>query len=164
MESTRAKEEEVRKETADQLETFRRQQEEAEKASNVQEDSPPIAGSENWAAVPKKRKKGREGAIGGVVKLRRVSTTEKQSVSDQSQNADGGEDTTAGATTKVATAEASAIEPNSSAANDKEEPTCESSKRKSTSVPAESVSPDPKPPSPPAAGLGLAAYSSDEDD
>jgi hypothetical protein len=164
MESTRSKEAEVKKETADQLETFRRQQEEAEKASNVQEAAPPVEGSENWTAGPRKRKKGREGAIGGV-KLRRVSTTEKQPASDQGQQATIGEAAAKDASSiEAAIAEASRTELHPSP-DDKEGPTGESSERKSTSVPAESVSPDPKPPSvSPPAGLGLAAYSSDEDD
>lgn len=76
LESTRNKEAQVKKDTREQLEAFRRQQEDAERATR-QEDAleEPVA-AESWSIGPRKRKKGRgtEG-IGGV-KLRKASTTD----------------------------------------------------------------------------------------
>ncbi len=62
MESTRAKEAEVRKETRGQLEVFRRQQEEAEKAAQLQPAEEVAEGETvSWTTTgARKRKKGRE--------------------------------------------------------------------------------------------------------
>lgn len=68
LQSERAKEREVKKATRDQLDAFRRQQEDAEKAARAQDDGGTGGGArpgtETWAAGPRKRKKGKEGMLG----------------------------------------------------------------------------------------------------
>lgn len=85
LETTRAKEAAVKRETAEELDAFRRQQEEAEKAARTTgpEDAPESTESTSWS-VGKKRKKGREGLLGGV-KLRKASSGEKTSVAAESE-------------------------------------------------------------------------------
>lgn len=84
LESTRAKEAEVRKENAEQLELFRKQREAAEKAQ-FEEDGNPASSSgaaayspnqESWAARPKKRRRGNEVTPALGAKLRKTSSTE----------------------------------------------------------------------------------------
>jgi hypothetical protein len=83
LESTRAKEAEVRKETAEQLELFRKQREAAEKAQ-FEEDGNPNSSSgaaasphqQTWAARPKKRRRDKEVAPALGAKLRKTSSTE----------------------------------------------------------------------------------------
>ncbi|KAF2771763.1 hypothetical protein EJ03DRAFT_254416, partial [Teratosphaeria nubilosa] len=75
LESSRKEEAELKKDTKEQLEAFRKRQEEAEKAAKLEEASPAQDVSEGaapWAVGPKKRKKGKEGLPG--VKFRRTST------------------------------------------------------------------------------------------
>lgn len=78
LESTRAKEEAVKKETTEQLDIFRRQQEEADKAIMSEavglEDTSPVGGiapgESQWAINARKRKraKGREALLGAKVR------------------------------------------------------------------------------------------------
>ena len=161
LESTRAKEAEVRKETSQQLDAFREQQRQTESSASQLEAEPAVEVVESWATGPRKRKKGRESVIGGV-KLRRVSTTEKQEVSS------------AGAATKTddpaepTTAEAEVQEANISQSASSE---LDAAAPKA-SIPSSKVKSSPKidekepstAPSSPVVGLGLAAYSSDEDE
>ena len=149
LESTRAKEAEVKKQTREQLEAFRRSQEEAEKAASLQ-DTDPAEAVEKWTVGPRKRKKGRENVIGGV-KLRRASTTEKQAAtgSDTITSRDlQGEQIPEAQTPGKAPPEAAGSEEPAVLA--RETPDANTTASKS--------------PSPPAAALGLGAYSSDEDD
>ncbi len=61
LESTRAKEAAIRKETLDQLELFRRQQEEAERAAAAEPDAAALEQDlTEWATSGRKRKKGPE--------------------------------------------------------------------------------------------------------
>jgi hypothetical protein len=84
LESTRAKEAAVRKETAEQLEIFRKQREAAEKAQFEEDnDSAPNAGEagspisqETWAAKPKKRRRDKEIVPSQGGKLRKMSSTD----------------------------------------------------------------------------------------
>ncbi|KAL4813695.1 N-terminal domain of NEFA-interacting nuclear protein NIP30-domain-containing protein [Aspergillus spinulosporus] len=64
MESTRAHEATVKKETAEQLEQFRRQREEAEKAylKDTSTEIPPPAEAEDWKIASRKRRRERSGA------------------------------------------------------------------------------------------------------
>ena len=146
LESTRAKEAEVKRDTNHQLDAFRRQQEEAEKSTNQSESAEqPDTGI--WKAGPRKRKKGREAAIGGI-KLRRISTTEK---------------------TSDTVVEGSAISENvaSSPVEDLEEVEAQADalqERRDSSNAQPKEEPGAKSPRASTAGLGLAAYSSDEDD
>lgn len=81
LESTRAKEEAVKKETTEQLDVFRRQQEEADKALLSEavstNDASPLglASSESqWAINARKRKRAKEKEGLKGVKLRKLST------------------------------------------------------------------------------------------
>ncbi|KAK4547349.1 hypothetical protein LTR36_001005 [Oleoguttula mirabilis] len=76
LESTRSKEASVKKETMEQLAAFRTQREEAEKAATQEEVAGSVAATETWAVGPRKRKKGRETEGIGGVKIRRTSTAE----------------------------------------------------------------------------------------
>jgi len=85
LESTRAEEERVKRETKEGLATFRQRQEEADKkarigsvAGPVVEEGSPIAEEESWIAGGRKRKrtKAKEGLKG--VKLRRTSTADEK--------------------------------------------------------------------------------------
>ncbi|KAL4905835.1 hypothetical protein BDW74DRAFT_13345 [Aspergillus multicolor] len=64
LESTRAQEATVKKETAEQLEAFRRQREEAEKAhlEDTSTDIPPAAEAEDWKIASRKRRREKSGA------------------------------------------------------------------------------------------------------
>ncbi|KAL4999639.1 N-terminal domain of NEFA-interacting nuclear protein NIP30-domain-containing protein [Aspergillus recurvatus] len=64
LESTRAQEATVKKETAEQLEQFRRQREEAEKAhlEDTSTDIPPAAEAEDWKIASRKRRREKSGA------------------------------------------------------------------------------------------------------
>lgn len=140
LETTRAQEAAVKKQTAEELDAFRRQQEEAEKAAKAAgpEDAVESTESTSWS-VGKKRKKGREGLLGGV-KLRKASSGEKTSVTVEPD------------------VEASASPPKEEHAK-----VAKGVKRDSQIDGPVNVSVEPsKPPAP--LGLGLAAYSSDEDD
>ena len=134
-EATRAKELAEKRATKEGLEEFRKQQEEAERAAKEQEGavSPPTV-TESWSVGPRKRKKGKEkDAIGGL-KIRRTSTSEKANTL---------EDTSQPVTAK----------PDDQTASRKVQ-------EQSDKKPA---FPSPASPPTPAAGLGLGAYSSDED-
>ena len=151
----------MRRETSQQLDAFREQQRQTESSSSQLEAGRADDSVESWATGPRKRKKGRESVIGGV-KLRRVSTTEKQEVSSAvaAMKMHGpAEPTTTEAMVRDAdTTQAISSKPDGAAAK--------------ASAPSSKDTPSPKvdekdpstAPSPPAVGLGLAAYSSDEDE
>jgi hypothetical protein len=142
-EAARAKELAEKRATKEGLEEFRKQQEEAERAAKEQEGavSPPTV-TESWAVGPRKRKKGKEkDGIGGL-KIRRTSSTGEQAKKD--------EDTPKPVTTK----------PDDQTASPKLQQQQSSIKEQSDKKPA---STPPASPPAPAAGLGLGAYSSDED-
>lgn len=168
LESTRAKEAEVKKETSQQLDAFRGLQREAEKSAVPQDAEPVAEGAETWVTGPRKRKKGRESVIGGV-KLRRVSTTEKQAVSPAADQSSQGDKRVSLSATGPTKKEEVPAEGAASASFDKQDAT------RSTASPKEAVKKQSPPEtekegkpskssSPPAVGLGLAAYSSDEDE
>lgn len=90
LESTRAKEEAVKKETTEHLELFRRQQEEADKAALREADTetgasreagspsdPPSAESQ-WAINARKRKRTKDGEAIPGLKLRKSSSASKE--------------------------------------------------------------------------------------
>ncbi|KAF2172980.1 hypothetical protein M409DRAFT_62638 [Zasmidium cellare ATCC 36951] len=138
LEGERVKEAAVKRQTREELDAFRRQQEEAEKAAKVggPEDSTEAVDGTSWS-VGKKRKKGREGLLRGV-KLRKASSGERASA---------------------------AAEPAASPSPPQEEQakvTDEVKRGSETASPADKPAVPPKATS--GAGLGLAAYSSDEDD
>lgn len=65
MESTRAQEATVKKETAEQLELFRRQREEAEKAhlEDNTADVAPVAEGEDWKIAPRKKRRDKSSTL-----------------------------------------------------------------------------------------------------
>jgi len=144
-ERARAKELAEKKHTKEHLEEFRKAQEEAERAAkelDAAAAAPPTV-SETWAVGARKRKKGKEkdGIVGGL-KIRRTSAGDKAKE-------------TVDAKTKDKTADSSRAAP--AIADKSAEPSAE----KVADKPAASASPSPPPIT--AAGLGLGAYSSDED-
>ncbi|KAI7249690.1 hypothetical protein KC343_g10630 [Hortaea werneckii] len=83
LESTRSQEAEVKKETREQLDAFRKLQEDAEKkavAGQEGEDAGDVAAADaetSWALGPRKRKKGKErGGVLGGIKLRKAESAE----------------------------------------------------------------------------------------
>lgn len=154
LESTRAKEAAVKKQTAEDLDAFRRQQEEAERAAKTTGDTPTdTADTTNWA-VSRKRKKGREDILGGV-KLRKASSGEKapsevtraDAQATATQSVDG---------TSQAERDARPTSINSKGEGSTDERHLGPGKDESSAVKTT--------PSNPAPGLGLGAYSTDEDD
>ncbi|KXT06172.1 hypothetical protein AC578_1418 [Pseudocercospora eumusae] len=146
MESTRAQEAAVKKETTEQLDAFRRQQEEAERAAKqaASHEAPETAEQESWS-VGKKRKKGKE-SLFGAVKLRRSSTTDK--AEQPAPKAMDTKDSTK-ATESAAGRDAVKAEPDEKS-SDKVTPVAADTKTATKSTPT-------------GVGLGLGAYSSDED-
>ena len=138
-EAARAKELADRRATKEGLEEFRKQQEEAERVAKEQEGavSPPTV-TESWSVGPRKRKKGKEkDGIGGL-KIRRTSTSEQ---------AKKLEDTPEPSSTTKLDGHQAATAKVQEQASIKEQ----SDKKPASTPPAL------------AAGLGLGAYSSDED-
>ncbi|GAB7355777.1 hypothetical protein MBLNU459_g6459t1 [Dothideomycetes sp. NU459] len=153
LESTRAKESAVRKETAEQLELFRKQQEESEKAALAANPDPDAqaAGSDTWAVSARKRKRAREreGFLG--VKLRRTSSAADQP--DTSKPADAVQEESTNPQ-KEAVASTNSSSPSVVAEVTK-------AVKPDNSPRTATASPLPLQPAP--AALGLGAYSSDED-
>ncbi|KAK7535946.1 N-terminal domain of NEFA-interacting nuclear protein NIP30-domain-containing protein [Phyllosticta citribraziliensis] len=158
LESTRAKEAAVRTETTEQLDAFRRQQEEAERAARLAAgtEGSPAAEEEQWVPAGKKRKKGkdRENLLG--VKLRKASSTDDKSTKTAAENA-AASDTNSGAS--------AGTKPTPSTLKDDSPKQAASSSNGLKSAESSEMKEKPVIPSKPApAGLGLAGYSSDEDD
>ncbi len=136
----------MRSQTAQELEVFRRQQEEAGKATVPEASAEVAQAQENWSTGPRKRKKGKESIVGGV-KLRKTSTTEKKV-----------EDDAKGDGTQVHEAEQPPNKPKSGA------PAADETKHKSTQPVRGDEHAKTKSPELSTGGLGLVAYSSDEDE
>ncbi|THX13395.1 hypothetical protein D6D13_03766 [Aureobasidium pullulans] len=163
METTRAKEDALRKETAEQLEAFRRQQEDTEKASR---EAAPEASNQSegdtWAFNARKRKRNREKEAIAGLKLRKSSSSMAQTTPD----AGVGATTTTTSDNKNAPPSSPAPTPadQSASAKSVQPPAAAIDKAvldkvdKAPATAAASTSPAP------AAALGLAAYSSDDDD
>ncbi|QDS74499.1 hypothetical protein FKW77_007044 [Venturia effusa] len=80
LESTRAQEDAIRKETAESLAAFRRQQEEKEKAAlGLSDSGNPVDEEEGWTFSGKKRKKGKPKEFLKGIKLRKTSSTDSPS-------------------------------------------------------------------------------------
>jgi hypothetical protein len=157
LESTRAKEEQVKRDTAEQLEVFRRQREEADKALLIQEGNDGVASAapeeEQWGG--RKRKKGKEHEGFRGVKLRKGSSTEDKgsTVESRVQTANAPK----GSTVK---GERPGPDTKTKAIN---HPSTETTTKTKTVEPPKSLTKSPTSPKP-AANLGLGDYSSDEDD
>lgn len=158
LESTRAEEDKVKKETAEGLELFRKQQEEVDKkakaaendGSQIQEGS--TAREDEWGATGRKRKRTKDKEVLKGVKVRRASSSAEQASSSSSKDL----------STKSAKDESSSV------AKSTKQPTPEDSAKVSDTEPKK-VAPKPAsaktpPPPPPKKGLGLVDYGSDEDD
>lgn len=157
MESTRAKESAVRKETAEQLELFRKQQEETEKASLNTESDAQSKASDAWAVSARKRKRTREKEGLPGVKLRKSSSaTDQKPNTDKTLTTATEEPLAPAPTPKTATASVSALPSPPAIAKAVE------SVKQNASLPTVIAS-KPAAPAPAPATLGLAAYSSDED-
>jgi hypothetical protein len=147
LESTRAEEDRVKKETAEGLALFRQQQEEADKRARRGSDGSLIEGEESWVAGTKKRKrlKEKEGPKG--LKIWRSSTA--------NENAKPTKD-----------APGTFSREGTSVVKEKSEATKTAAPATKTSSNSKSASPvvvkDQKAPA--KGGLGLADYGSDEDD
>lgn len=81
LESTRAEEDKIKRETAEGLALFRQQQDEADKKArggdeDTKAEDVPTVVEESWAAGPKKRKRGKEKEGLKGLKIRRASTAE----------------------------------------------------------------------------------------
>ena len=157
LESTRAKEAAVKRETAEQLEAFHRQREEAQKAL-LESTSPEVAPvkGEQWTALAHKRRndKHRKALISG--KKRKASATDNAAGKDtnngkDSQNQDGA----GGSSTKRLD--------QGTSKSDKATPTAPATQPKVVTD-TEKGQPKPKSPTkPPLVSLGLAGYSSDSE-
>jgi hypothetical protein len=149
LESTRAEEARVKRETAEGLALFRKQQEEADKKARrgsdgaVNDEGSPIAEQESWIAGGRKRKrtKDKEGLKG--VKLRRFSTSTSS------------------------TRPSHASPPRPASCESKKEPakpTARTQESQASAVEAVSFTAPQKLSAPATSGLGLVNYGSDEDD
>ncbi|KAK4959300.1 hypothetical protein LTR10_004102 [Elasticomyces elasticus] len=143
---SRIKEAEVKKETREQLEAFRKQQEEAEKAARLEDGTEDPATTETWAVGSRKRKKGREKESIGGLKIRRVSTAEEK---------DGPKEKDGPARPVAASSNTDDRKPAKSLDVSSVKPT-EHSAVSATSKGSKTVPPAPS-------ALGLGAYSSDGD-
>lgn len=182
LESTRKKEEEVKKETSEQLDLFRRQQEEKDKElleggeeADGKAGSPTAEESQSsWVVNAKKRKRGKEHERAGLkgLKLRKSSSTGEAPVGLRTSSSEGPNLNNSRREVDLK----QSVEPRGTAP--------ENLPTEKTSV-GVSISPPPPPPPPSNAvtetaspkqedslkskplgssGLGLAGYSSDEDD
>jgi hypothetical protein len=140
-ERARAKELAEKQHTKEHLEEFRKQQEEAERAAKELETVAPPTVGETWSAGPRKRKKGKDKDVIGGLKIRRTSTGDK---AKEAGNAKTKDQTAASSQATPGIADKSA----------------EKGTGKVSEKPPTSTSPSPPVT---AAGLGLGAYSSDED-
>ncbi|KAF7935989.1 uncharacterized protein EAE98_002209 [Botrytis deweyae] len=158
LESTRAEEDRVRKETAEGLELFRKQQEDADKKARAADndgaqtqDGSPVRGDE-WGTTGRKRKRTKDKEVLKGVKVRRASSSAEQASSSTS---------TKDLSTKPAKDDSDSI------ATSTKPSTSKDSAKTLDPKPAK-VAPKPvavKKPSPPPfnKGLGLVDYGSDED-
>ncbi|KAL4942276.1 hypothetical protein BDV06DRAFT_222296 [Aspergillus oleicola] len=154
MESTRAQEATVKKETAEQLELFRRQREEAEKAhlEDTTADVAPADEGEDWKIGSRKRRREKGGALLGR-KRKSVGedmTDARTTGSGPNKKAKELDEEKGGKSTPAPVAEQTSRQANKdSSAND--------AKRSPAQQPAKQA------PSQPAPSLGLAGYSSDSE-
>ena len=148
LESTRAQEAAVKKETAEQLDLFRQQQEESQKAAAVDEQEEQPVNQDSWAVKGRKRKSVNNGPTIRF-KLAKKQDTASASDGDKHAVALGSSQEAPDATTLPPGIEPDRPKLSDPAAHDK--------------PPTAAMPQVSKPPSPPGGGLGLAAYSSDED-
>lgn len=158
LESTRAKEDAVKRETTEQLELFRQQQEEADKArlsDGTKKDTAREAGSptkdpsadSSWAINARKRKRNKDNEVKSGLKLRKSSSTSEKAPAVSPRASPGNQ--TLSVHNPLETAKAASNSPLT---------TCpESAKDTEKCLSPVSVKGN-------TSALGLAAYSSDEDE
>lgn len=165
LESTRAKEDAVKKETTEQLELFRRQREEVDKAllgdtwtepvASHRPDSPsePHLAESQWTINARKRKRARDNEVVPGIKLRKSSSTSKEPTSALP----GGTAAPAG---EISPKDTSPPGKTNGLGDNPQDPVHGEGSflgGKQTTLPSASAKPK-------IGALGLAAYSSDEDD
>ncbi|KMP09649.1 hypothetical protein CIRG_09819 [Coccidioides immitis RMSCC 2394] len=161
LESTRAKEAAVKRETMEQLEMFHRQREEAEKNAFLVENKlgEPGAGShgeeEKWAISGRKRRRTKDNDVLPGVKLRKSSSTSGQIPPQEKPKADKPATLEAHITSNAQHKVADYSEP--------PEPKCDASPAQG-SRPGLPADPGTKVAPAISSNLGLGAYSSDDDD
>ncbi|KAL9599179.1 MAG: hypothetical protein Q9179_003650 [Wetmoreana sp. 5 TL-2023] len=159
LESTRAKEDAVKQQTTQQLRLFRRQQEEADKASvdeaatrtstleKAGDQNNPSTLESQWAVNARKRKRAKDTDILPGVKLRKPSSTNEKPPAELAKTS---------------------VRDPTTQAHDSSLPAKDTSQgehsSRARSVEDIPVQPSPTSPKAGAVGLGLAAYSSDEDE
>lgn len=180
LESTRAKEEAVKKETTEQLDAFRRQQEEADKAllsgeagadDEIGTAGSPVQEESQWTVNARKRKRAKEKEILKGVKLRKGSSSVVEKLGTAiSKDSEQSATSATSLIEKSAEGERQEAITNvllpkdaTKAANDNDTKALATSSKASSPVASKAVAPLP-PKSSPALGLALAGYSSDEDD
>lgn len=160
LESTRAKEDALKKETAEQLSLFRRQQEEADRAlldqvndteggKTVGKTDDPAAADSQWAANAWKKRKRVEKEVLKGVKLRKGSASIESSLLPETISGD----------VKSKPEEATVLKGKSGSVVDEKPmsyPKLVDDKAETTLLPTKDKATQPS--------LGLAAYSSDEED
>lgn len=162
LESTRAQEAAVKKDTADQLEVFRRQREEAEKAllEDTSADVAPAAEGENWKIPARKRRRDKKDSLIPGKKRKSTAESNGENSPQKEQKIEGAK--SAGQNEEKKTSSVSAT--TNTAPRQKESKPSETSSN--PGKPSEGTkAADAKPPEPPkpAASLGLADYGSDSE-
>ncbi|KAJ5370345.1 uncharacterized protein N7496_006437 [Penicillium cataractarum] len=153
LESTRAQEEAVKKDTADQLEVFRKQREEAEKAMlgpTTSDVTPAPAEEEDWAIPARKRRrdKGKDSLIPG--KKRKASLTEGGETAAKNEVASTKATSTPGTNAQSPKTAGNAVK-------------AVSETKAQSSIPEKTTTDTKQPAKPAPAGLGLVGYGSDSD-
>ncbi|OQE37794.1 hypothetical protein PENCOP_c009G06321 [Penicillium coprophilum] len=165
LESTRAQEAAVKKETADQLEAFRRQREEAEKALRESASSDVTTGQgEAWSALARKRRRDKQRDLLIPGKKRKASATENAAGKDTHNGKDSHKQDDAGSSSTKKLVETSKSDEAAAAAS------ATSSQTTNPATQAKVVTDTDKPQlktesptKPPAVSLGLGGYSSDSE-
>lgn len=157
LESTRAKEAAVKRETAEQLEAFHRQREEAQKAllESTSPEAAPVKGDQ-WTALARKRRndKHRNALISG--KKRKASATDNAAGKDANNGKDSQKpDGAGGSSTKKLD--------QGTSKSDKATPTAPTTQPKVVSDTEKGQPKAKSPTKPPLVSLGLAGYSSDSE-
>ncbi|KAI6792705.1 hypothetical protein KC361_g6565 [Hortaea werneckii] len=173
LESTRTLEAEVKKETREQLDAFRKLQEDAEKkavAGQEGEDAGDAATADvetSWALGPRKRKKGKErGGVLGGIKLRKAESAD---TAGGGGGGEGGKVTSSSSPKEdkdVKDTEASSRTPAESKSPEQTEPPLSAPNKQDAgkTVTHEPQQVEAKSAAQPPLSLGLVAYSSDEED
>lgn len=160
LESTRAQEAAVKKETAEQLEAFRQQREEAEKAllEDTSADVRPSAEGEDWKISSRKRRRDKKDVL--IPGKKRKSTSE--SVSENPAGTEQKSDTKPAEKGRISASDSAPITPTPDVSKpNKPEDT---PKQPENVNPAKTGPAEAKQAAPPASlSLGLANYDSDSD-